>query len=73
MVYQNFNEALLAKANGKRPVGRLRTGWINYIEDLGWKRLGPHPSKMMDLIEDRAVWRLNFELLLPIPSRKREQ
>ena len=27
--------ALLAKANGRRPVGRPRTRWTNYIEDLG--------------------------------------
>ena len=29
-------QALLAKANGRRPVGRPRTRWIDYIEDLGW-------------------------------------
>ena len=28
-------QALLAKANGKRPVGRLKIKWTNYIEDLG--------------------------------------
>ena len=28
-------QALLAKANGRRPFGRPRTRWINYIEDLG--------------------------------------
>ena len=49
-------EALLAKVNGKRPVGRPRTKWTNYIDDLGWIRL--------NVMEDREVWRLNFELLL---------
>ena len=73
MVYQNFNKALLAKANGRRPVGRLRTGWTNYIESLGWNRLGLHPSEMMNVIEDREVWRFNLELLHPQPSRKRVQ
>ena len=29
-------QALLAKANGRSPVGRPR--WTNYIEDLGWNR-----------------------------------
>ena len=29
-------QALLAKANGRRPVGRSRTSWTNYTEDLGW-------------------------------------
>ena len=28
-------QALLAKANGSRPVGRPRTKWTDYIEDLG--------------------------------------
>ena len=50
-------QALLAKANGRRPVGRPRTRWANYIEDLGWNRLGLQPSKIMDVMEDREVWR----------------
>ena len=56
-------EALLAKANGRRPVRRPRTRWTNYIEDLGWSSLGLFPREMMDVMEDREVWRLNLELL----------
>ena len=56
-------QALLAKVNGRRPVGRLRTRWNYYIKDLGWNCLGPYPSEMMDVMEDREVWRLNHELL----------
>ena len=67
------NKALRAKANGRRPVGRPRTRWTDYIEDLGWNRLGLHPSEMMDVMEDREVWRLNLELLPPQPSRKSGQ
>ena len=52
-------QALLAKANGRRPVGRPRTRWANYTEDLGWNRIGLHRSEIMDVIEDREVWRLN--------------
>ena len=63
-------QALLAKANGRSPVGRPRTRWANYIKDLGWNRLELHPSEMIDVIEDREVWRLNLELLPPQPSRK---
>ena len=66
-------QALLAKANGGRPVGRPRTKWTNYIEDLGWNRLGLQPSKMMDVMEDREVWRHNLKLLRPQPSRKSGQ
>ena len=48
-------QALLAKASGRKPVGRPRTRLTNYIEDLGWNRLGVHPSKMMEMMEDREV------------------
>ena len=63
-------QALLAKANGRRPVGRPRTRWIDYIEDLGWSRWGLHPSEMVEVMEDREVWRLNLELLPLQPPRK---
>ena len=66
-------QALLAKANGRRPVGRPKTRWTDYIEDLGWSRLGLRRSEMMEVMEDRQVWRLNFELLPPPPSRKSGQ
>ena len=65
-----LKQALLARANGRRPVGRPRTRWTNRIEDLGWNRLELRPSEMMEVIEDREVWRLNLELLPPQPSQK---
>ena len=66
-------QALHAKANGRRPVGRPRTRWTDYIEDLGWNSLGLRPSEMMEVMEDREVWRLNLELLPLQPSRKSGQ
>ena len=60
-------QALLAKASGRRPVGRPRTRWTDYIEDLGWNCLGLRPSEMMEVMEDREVWRLNLQ---PQSSRK---
>ena len=63
-------QALLAGANGRRPVGRPRTNWINYIKDLMWNRLGLHPSEMIDVMEDCEVWRLNLELLPRNPRGK---
>ena len=65
--------ALHAEANGRRPVGRPGTRWTNYIENLGWNRLGLCPSEMMEVMEDCEVWRLNLELLPPQPSRKSGQ
>ena len=66
-------QALLAKASGRRPVGRPRTRLTNHNEDLGWNRLRIHPNEMMDVMEDREVWRLNLKLLPPQPSRKSGQ
>ena len=66
-------QALLAKANGRRPVGRPRTRLTDYIEDLGWNRLELRPCEMMKVMEDREVWRLNLELLPSQPSRKSGQ
>ena len=60
-------QALLAKADRRRPFGRPRTRWTNYIEDLGCNHLGLHPSKKIDVIEDRELWRLNLKLLTPQP------
>ena len=68
-----LKQALLPKANEKRPVKRPKTRWTNYIEDLGWNLFEFHPSEMMDVMEDREVWWLNLELLLPQPPRKSEQ
>ena len=48
-------QALLAKPNGRIPVGRPTTRGTNYIEDLGWNRLGLYPSEIMDVMEDREV------------------
>ena len=60
------------QANEKRPIGRLKTEWINYIaEDLGWNRLGLLSSKMMKVMEDRKVRGLNLEMLPQQPSRKK--
>ena len=66
-------QALFAKANGRRPVGRPRTRWTDYIKDLGWNRLELHPSEIMEVMEDREVWRLNLEQLPPQPSGKSGQ
>ena len=35
--------------------------------------LGLHPSEMMEVMEDREVWRLNLKLLPQQTSRKSEQ
>jgi len=52
-------------------VGRPRTCWQDDIENLGWNRLGLHPSEMMEVKPDRDVRQLNLELLPPQSSRTR--
>ena len=42
-------------------IGRPRTGWTDYIEDLGWNRLGLRPSEMMNVMEDRKMWQPNLK------------
>ena len=66
-------QALRAEANGRRPVGRPRTRWTDYVEDFGWNRLGLHPSEMMEVMEDREGLQLILELLPPQPLRKSGQ
>ena len=63
-------QTLYAKVSGNRPVERARTRWLDYIEDLGWNRLGLYPSEMHSVLVDREVWRLNLGLLPPQLSRK---
>ena len=48
-------QTLYAKVYGKRPVGRPRTRWLDYIKDLVWNRLGLHPSEMRSVLVDREV------------------
>ena len=41
--------------------------------ELWWNRSGLNPREMIEMTEDREVWRLNLELLTPQPSRKSGQ
>ena len=60
-------QALQARVVGTRPPDRPRRRWLDYIEDLGWYRLGLDPSDITKVVQDREVWRLNLELLPPRP------
>ena len=53
---------------GRRPRGRPRTRWRDYVEDLSWFRLGIIPAEHLSFVaEDRDAWRLQLELLPPRP------
>ena len=63
-------QVFLAKSNGKRPIGRPRTRWQDYIANLGWNRLGLHPTELDEVTMNRDVWRLLLGLLPPRPSQE---
>ena len=67
------NKLYLPKQMGEVQLDDLRTRWTNYIEDLGWNRLGLQIRKMLHVMKDREVWRLNLELLPQQPSQKSGQ
>ena len=58
---------------GKDQLDDLELYGTNYIEDLGWDRLELYPSKMMEMMEDHEVWRLNLQFLPRKPHGKSGQ
>ena len=54
---------------GRRPRGRPRTRWRDYIEDLSWSCLGIPAEHQSFVAEDRDAWRIQLELLPPRPPR----
>ena len=54
---------------GRRPRGRPRIQWRDYVEDLSWSRLGIPAEHLSFVAEDRDAWRLQLELLPPRPPR----
>ena len=61
-----------ALPRGKRPRGRLRTCWKNYVEDLGWSHLGIPRAELPLVAEDRDAWRSQLELLLQQPLKEKQ-
>ena len=54
---------------GRRPRGRPRTRWRDYVEDLSWSRLGIPAKHLSFVAEDRDAWRLQLALLPPRPPK----
>ena len=46
-----------ALPSAKKPGGRPRTRWRNYVEDLAWSPLGIPPAKLPLVAGDRNAWR----------------
>ncbi|MHB9337741.1 RNA-directed DNA polymerase, partial [Fusobacterium pseudoperiodonticum] len=45
---------LLAEPMGRRPRGRPRTRWLDYINNLVWSRLGIPPQHLQEVASDRS-------------------
>ncbi|KAK3560729.1 hypothetical protein QTP86_014858 [Hemibagrus guttatus] len=48
-------EVLRACPTGKRPRGRPRTRWRDYVSQLAWKRLGVPPEELEEVSGEREV------------------
>ena len=53
------------RPTGRRPRGRPRTRWRNYISHLAWERLGIPQEELESVAEEKEAWRALLSLLPP--------
>uniref|UniRef100_A0A672GMW1 DDE Tnp4 domain-containing protein n=1 Tax=Salarias fasciatus TaxID=181472 RepID=A0A672GMW1_SALFA len=58
-------EVFRACPTGRRPRGRPRTRWRDYVSRLAWERLGILPEELEEVSGDREVWASLLRLLPP--------
>uniref|UniRef100_A0A8D3C086 Reverse transcriptase domain-containing protein n=1 Tax=Scophthalmus maximus TaxID=52904 RepID=A0A8D3C086_SCOMX len=61
-------EVFQARPAGKRPRGRPRTRWRDYISTLAWERLWIPQSDLVNVAWEREVWGPLLKLLPPRPD-----
>ncbi|KAK3540973.1 hypothetical protein QTP86_007687 [Hemibagrus guttatus] len=61
-------EVFRACPTGKRPRGRPRTRWSDYVSRLAWERLGVPPEELEEVSGEREVWASLLRLLHPRPG-----
>ena len=61
-------EVYQACPTGKRPRGRPRIRWRNYISNLAEERLGIPEPELADAARERKAWRRMLDLLPPRPD-----
>ena len=52
----------------RRPRGRPRTRWRDYVSRLAWERLGVPPEELEEVSGVREVWASLLRLLPPRPG-----
>ncbi|XP_016305013.1 uncharacterized protein LOC107660256 [Sinocyclocheilus anshuiensis] len=61
-------EVFRACPTGRRPRGRPRTRWRDYVSQLAWERLGVAPEELDEVCGEREVWGNLLRQLPPRPS-----
>ncbi|TWW60082.1 Cyclin-dependent kinase 7 [Takifugu flavidus] len=61
-------EVFRACPSGRRPTGRPRTRWRDYVSRLAWERLGIPPDELEEVAGEREVWASLLRLLPPRPD-----
>ncbi|TWW74429.1 hypothetical protein D4764_14G0004320 [Takifugu flavidus] len=56
-------EVFRACPSGRRPPGRPRTCWRDYVSRLAWERLGTPPDELEEVAGEREVWASLLRLL----------
>jgi len=58
-------EVFWARLTGRRPRGKPRTCWRDYVFRLAWECLGVPPEELEEVAGDRDVWASLLKLLPP--------
>ena len=61
-------EVFPARPTGRRPGGRPRTGWRDYISQLAWGRLGVPQEELENVAGEKGAWSSLLSLLPPPPG-----
>ena len=61
-------EVFRARPTGRRPRGRPRTRWRDYVSRLAWERLGIPQEELDHVAGVREVWASLLKLLPPRPD-----
>ena len=61
-------EVFRARPTGRRPRGRPRTRWRDYVSRLAWERLGIPQEELDEVAGEREIWASLLRLLPPRPD-----